>query len=182
MRRSWNLCGAALILAASTALAAPAQKWIHVHVDDGDEKVRITVPLSLVESVLPLIQADELRNGKVRIDDRDLHGIDLRALWKAVREAPEGEFVTVEGGGGNVRVAASKGFMVVEALEGAAKQNVRVRLPMPVVDALFQRGADELDVLGAVRALAAHPGGDLVTVDEGAKRVRIWVDSGSAAR
>lgn len=182
MRRSWKLGGAVLMLAASTALAAPAPKWIHIHVDDGDERVRVNVPLSLVENVLPMIQADPLRNGRVRIDDRDLHGIDLRALWKAVREAPAGEFVSVDGREGTVRVAADGGFMLVDAREGAESSNVRLRLPMTVVDALFRGGDDELDVLGAVRALAAHPGGDLVTVDEGGRRVRIWVDSGSAAR
>lgn len=170
------------MLAASAAVAAPAEKWIHVHVDDGDERVRVNVPLSLVENVLPLIHADELRNGKVRIEDHDLHGVDLRAIWKAVREAPPGEFVTVDGREGNVRVTAAQGFMVVDAVEGGSGEKVRVKLPMTVLDALFASGADELDVLGAVRALSAHADGDLLTMEEGEKRVRIWVDSGSAAR
>ena len=50
----------ACLLAMSAAVAR--DQWLHVYVeeDDGDETVRINVPLNLVETILPLIQGRDL--------------------------------------------------------------------------------------------------------------------------
>ncbi|MCI0409781.1 MAG: hypothetical protein L0191_14665, partial [Acidobacteria bacterium] len=70
-----------LALAAGVALASPASKsasksssdkWLHVRVEDGAgedaERVRVNVPLSLAEAVIPAINVDNFRNGKIRVD------------------------------------------------------------------------------------------------------------------
>ncbi len=52
-----------------------------------------------------------------------------------------------------------------------------IKVPLTVVEALLSAGKDELDVLAAVRALAAHGDTELVTVKDDKNTVRIWVDS-----
>ena len=50
-------------------------------------------------------------------------------------------------------------------------------LPFAVLDAMFQgTNEHELDLVAAVRALAQYGDGDIVTVDDGETRVRVWVD------
>src|SRR5437868_2774041 len=74
-----------------------ADRWLHVRVtnpDSKDETVRVNVPLELAEKVLPTINKDRLHNGKVKVDQIDCHGIDIRALLDAVRTSKDGEFVT----------------------------------------------------------------------------------------
>jgi len=45
-----------------------------------------------------------------------------------------------------------------------------------VVDALFAGDEDQIDLAGAIRALAEHGDGEMVTVTDGETRVRVWVD------
>ena len=56
-----------LTFAAAVATARAEDRWLHVKVDDTDregEKVRVNVPLSLAEKVLPCIHAHDLRAGR----------------------------------------------------------------------------------------------------------------------
>ena len=179
------------------AASQTGEKWIHVRVVDtgkatekGDkgETVRVNVPLSLAEAILPAVKADRLQNGKVRISDLDRHGhieeVDLRAIWEAVRKAPDNEFVTVESSRENVRVAKQAGYLVVnvrETRDGVEKNKVDVKVPLSVVEALLSGGKDELDLLAAIRALAKHGDTELVTVKERNQTVRVWIDSKSTA-
>ena len=55
--------------------------------------------------------------------------------------------------------------------------DINVRFPLEVVDALFSGPRGTLDLAAAVRALADHGDGDMVTVDDGNAHVRIWVDN-----
>ncbi len=183
MRHARWLGSAVLTLAAIPAAAAPAERWIHVRVDDAVEKVRVNVPLSLVERVLPLIHDAQLRGGKISLHQVEHPDVDLKALWSAVRGAPDGDFVTVRGKDQNVRVASRGGFLLIEADEPGRQESVRVRVPLAAADALFAASGEEIDLVAAIRALAgASPQGDLVTVSEGQQTVRIWVDADPTSR
>ena len=68
---------ALVALAASIALIFPFQslvageRWLHVRVEEGGargETVSVNVPLSVVESMLPLIHIEELEGGKLNLD------------------------------------------------------------------------------------------------------------------
>jgi hypothetical protein len=172
------LCSCFLLACAS--LATAGDLWIHVYVqEDGDrgETVRVNVPFSLVQKVLPLIRNEHLRDGKVLLPDEiDLEGIDLREIWQAVRETADGEFVRVEGSDENVLVAKRDGMLIVNVDDGDDK--VRVRLPLEVIDAMFSGDSlDEIDVLAALRVLGeSFPSEEIVTVDDGSTKVRVWID------
>lgn len=170
--------GCLVVVTATSLAVAGSDLWLHVYVEGsghGDETVRVNVPVSLIESVLPLIQHERLRNGKVKVlDELEDEGIDLRAMWEAVRNTPDGEFVRVRGDDENVRVAKAEGMLIVLASDH--EDNVNVRIPLEVIDALFSGEGDELDVIAAIRALGRYPGHDVVTVDDGSSKVRIWID------
>ena len=170
----------ALVFGASAAAAAP---WLHIHVDEGGDDpttVRINVPVSLVKAVIPAIQAEEFSHGKIRIDGHDLDHIELREIWSALREAEDGEYITVESKDDNVRVAKEAGYLVIHVVESGRKgTTVDVRMPIPVVEALLSGEPDELDLLAAVEALGEVGEGELIVVndDEDNTKVRIWIEN-----
>jgi hypothetical protein len=166
----------------SQTAAASKDRWLHVRVDNQqtkDETVRVNVPLELAEKVLPTIDKDRLHNGKVKVDKFDCQGVDIHALMAAVREAKDGEFVTVQNKDNDVRVAKQNNYFLVHVTEKNHPKNsrVEVKVPMKVVDALFSAGKDELDLVAGLRALAANGDTELVSVKDEENNVRVWLDS-----
>ncbi|HXN50492.1 MAG TPA: hypothetical protein VN943_01045 [Candidatus Acidoferrum sp.] len=183
-----------LLPPAATAQASPASgstqtvsasshdRWLHVRVGNpgaNEETVRVNVPLELAEKVLPTINKNRLHGGKVKFDDIDCHGVDLRALVDAVRSSRDGEFVTVQNKDSDVRVAKQNGTLFVHVFEKnrPKKSQVEVKVPMKVVDALFSAGKDELDLVAALHALSSQGDTELVSVKDEENTVRIWLDS-----
>jgi hypothetical protein len=184
--------GAAGVLASAQGAPAQPEKWLHVSVVSRDAKgetVRVNVPLSFAEKVLPAINKDKLRAGKVRVSEFKVEGVDIRAVFEAIKSTRDGEFVTVQSPEKNVRVAKESGYLIVKVQESrpaaepksgarpARTESVHVRIPMTVVEALLSAGENELDLVAAVRALAAHGDAVLVTVEDGQNTVKVWVDS-----
>lgn len=187
------LClGTAAVLATNQAAPAQQEKWLHVSVVSSDAKgetVRVNVPLSLAEKVLPAINKDKLQAGKIKVSEFKVEGVDIRAIFDAVKTTRDGEFVTVESKDETVRVAKEAGYLLVkvsetkpvrDAKEGEQKtrtERVDVKVPMSVVEALLSGGKDELDLVAAIRALAVHGDAVLVTVEDHHNKVKVWVDS-----
>src|SRR5258708_30593966 len=137
--------------------SSASERWLHVRVtssEDKTETVRVNVPLEMAEKVLPAINKDRLHNGKVKFNDHDFEGVDLKVLLDAVRSSKDGEYVTVQSNDADVRVAKQNGYMYVHVTEkeshgsdkhakSSEKSKVEVKVPMKVVDALFSAGKDE---------------------------------------
>jgi hypothetical protein len=183
-----RLCGigvicllAGIATTAPAAMAGPAERYLHVKVEDATkgESVNVNVPLSMAEKILPTIHKDNIRNGHVTIGHADMDDVDIRALLDAVRTAPDNEFVTVKEKDRDVRVAKSNGNLVVHVRDGnKGGQKVDITVPMKVVDALLSTAKDnELDISAAIRALSEAGDAVLVTVEDASEHVRIWVDS-----
>ncbi len=180
--------------------SSKSDQWIHVRIDSKDNKgemVRVNVPLEMAEKVLPAINKDNLRNGKVHIDSAHVEDVDFRALLDAVRTSRDGEYVTIQSNENDVRVAKSEGYLLVHITDKAKSKHseekdasgkvssekgakVEVKIPMKVVDALFSAGKDELDIVAALHALSAHGDTDLVTVKDSGNTIHVWIDSKSA--
>ena len=182
-----------------------ADSWLHVKVDNTEgekEHVRVNVPLSLAEKVLPAIQVNKIHQGKLQIGHENV-SVDPRMLVEAVRTTADGVFVTVDSDRQKVRVAKEGGYLVINVRPGPhpeAKEadkdadakdtkdtqkrhhvnhqpeNVDVRLPMDVVEALLSGNRDELDLLAAIKVLGSHKDLALVTVNDKSQTVRIWID------
>jgi hypothetical protein len=175
------LLAAGTMAAVAPAMAGPAEKYLHVKVEDPTkgESVNVNVPLSMAEKILPCINNHDLHDGKVSIHHAEMNGVDVRALLDAVRNAPDNEFVTVKERDQNVRVAKENGNIVVHVIDKENKEEkVDVTVPMKIVDALFATAKnDELDIAAALRALSDAGDILLVTVQDDTQKVRVWVDS-----
>jgi hypothetical protein len=172
-----------LLLAGGLALAGTSGNWLHINVDEGGrngQRVRVNIPLSLVEELLPLIKIDEFDRGRIRIDnlgiDDEFGDVDLQELWRAIQDVGDAEFVRVQTDDEDIRVVKEGDWLIIQTSEGS-RSEVEVRFPLAVVDALFSGEPGELDLLAAVEALGRHgQGGDLVRVNDGDTKVRIWID------
>jgi multidrug efflux pump subunit AcrA (membrane-fusion protein) len=181
-------------IAALVAIAAgPAQAidWLHVHVDENGAdptKVRVNVPVSMVQAILPVIEEDDFYHGRVRIDKDDIDGVYVRAILKAVSEAEEGEYITVEswnkGTREEVRVAKRGGDLLIKVREeGENPATVDIKMPITVAEALISGKENELDVLAAVEALGKAGRGEIIVTDsEDDTMVRVWVDQTSSPK
>lgn len=189
-RLTFGVVGAVMLLAGLSVRPALAQnapanqeRWLHVRVDSTDAKgdtVRVNVPLSLAEVVLSNFDHDRIHHGRIRVGNEDFNGTDLRAMVQAIRDARDGEFVTVQSRDQDVRVAKQDGTLIVHVTDknrSHDSQNVDVKMPMNVVDALLAPGNDELDVVAAIKALGAHGDTEIVNVKDGTNTVRVWLDT-----
>jgi hypothetical protein len=162
--------------------ADTSERWLHVRVNNSnskDETVRVNVPLELAEKVLPTIDHDRLHSGKIKIDDVDSHGVDIRTLLDAIRSSKDGEFVTIQDKDSDIRVAKQNAYIYVHVLDknGSKKSRVEVKVPLKVVDALLSGAKDELDISAGLRALSAQGDTELVSVKDNESTVRVWLDS-----
>ena len=176
--RTGAILFALLILATGLALASTEGRWLHVRVESTDhdgESVKVNIPLELVAAILPTLEFDEFRHGKVYLPDSEIEGIDLRQILEALRDAPDADFVTVSGRNESVVVAKENGLLVVRV--DGDDEHVRVKIPLDVVDAMLTGNENEIDLVAGLEALAAYGGGDLIRVESDGELVRVWIDS-----
>lgn len=168
-----------------TALC-PAQsmeaQWLHVRVEspDEEESVKVNVPLSLVETVLPMIETEEFQRGRVQIDSEEITVPEMREIWEVVKAQGDYELASISTKDTSVRISIEGDTFFIRSREGSAS-DVLVTLPTRVVDALLSGEGEELNISSAVQALAASGGGELVSVKDGNTTVRVWLDGMSSA-
>jgi hypothetical protein len=178
--------------APKTEASAGAERWLHVAVtckDDKGERVRVNIPFSLARTVLASIQQGHLDHGIVHIHNARMDDIDIRAILKSLKTAQDAEFVTVEGRDSTVQVRKQGGLLLIHVVDKsgrhvhinrakpAIEENVDVRVPLEVADALFSGAPDELNVGAALDLLARHGDMELVSVQDAENTVRIWMDT-----
>ena len=180
MNRTFLAAAFALSLAAIPVQAQTP--WIHVEVDENeadDSHVKVNLPLSLVQIALEAAPDKIVDDGRLHLHnlDNDLDVEDLRRMWQELRSAPDSELVSVEDkdGRGRVSVRRQGDQILVEADDDDDKGAVRVQVPVNAVDALFSDEGQELNLKGAIEELKTLRG-DIVRVDDGDTKVRIWID------
>jgi formylmethanofuran dehydrogenase subunit D len=171
-----------LLLAATVAwgLIQNPVRYLHVRVNNPktNEVVRVNVPLSLAEKIIPAINDGQLRDGKVKIGDLSANKVNVKAILDALKTAPEGVFVTVQEPGNDVRVAKEHGQLVVHVTDKKESQNVNVTIPWDVAQALISDTTDnQLNVEAAIKALENVGDVTLVSVVSQDETVRVWIDS-----
>jgi hypothetical protein len=175
------LLAVGLVGSAIPAGAAPAERYLHVRVEDSakSENVNVNLPLSMAETVLPAVNKGPLHDGRMTIPTGHSNGIDIHAIMEAVRTAPDGQFVTVKDKDQDVSVSKLNGSVVVRVRDGKkVGQTVDATISVNVVNALVSgTNADELNIGAAIRALSDAGDTLLITVQDATQHVRIWVDS-----
>ena len=175
----------ALVSAAGAAKmeAQQSRPWIHVQVTEPGEdgtNVRVNLPLALAEVALSLVSDEVISKGQIKLDEHDVSVEDLRLLWNELKASGDAEFLTMQQKDKEVRIARQGDRIrihVDKAGEGDknAGQQVRIEVPVTLVDALLGGQDDHLDLRAALAELTQERG-DIVTVNDGEKRVRVWID------
>ncbi len=167
-------------------------------------KVSVNLPMTVVEAALKASPEIIEEHGKLNLGKHHgLKLADLRRVWKQLADVGDAEFVTVESDDENVRVQR-KGDVVqvfvdhkpgrpvagkAEAAKGEAPktakveavklargaEEVRVEVPVSLVNALLSGEGDEVNIQAAVSELQKRRG-DIVRVREADNHVRIWID------
>jgi hypothetical protein len=183
-----TLALSALAVAAAPVAAQAPTPWLHVRVEEAKDatKVAVNLPLSVVEAVLKASPEMIERHGRIHLGRE--HGMklaDLRRVWKELAAAGDADLVSVESDDENVKVQR-KGDVVLVVVdqkprtdkEGKAKrrgEQVRVEVPVSLVDALLSGEGEEANVEAAVTELRKRRG-DIVRVQDDDSDVRVWID------
>jgi hypothetical protein len=179
----------ASLVALSTAGRASAEDLRFNFTVDGHDgertQIRIQVPLKMVQRLAPHLTAELSPTSRLRINGHRVTHEDARELWRAVREvAHDGgrsgrPFLDVRSGRDTVRVSLDGRYVQMRAIErrGWADDDVTLRVPVRVVDALLSGGEGRLEFGAALSALALEGAGDLLRIEADDADVRVWVDS-----
>lgn len=163
-------------------LQAQSTEWLHVHVEDPskEESIRINMPISLMETLLPMVQEKTLHDGKIRIDDRTMSKSELKKLWSAIKKEGDTDYVTIEKPGEKVVVSMQGKFFVVQTQKGS-RGDVDIRIPAAVMDAMLAGPGEGLDLMAAVKALRESGIKDIITVKGDDSSIRVWIDNNKQA-
>lgn len=167
-------CTVALVLALAIPAQAASTQWLHVRVEsDKNETVRVNVPLSVVDSVLPIIEREIGK--ELKLEEHEITVQDLRNIWTTLTAESNADLVTVDTPDAKVRVSLVDGHVLVQADEDS-KTKVDIKLPVAVVDALLSNEDNTLNLTAAIQALKKTGGQDLVSVQDEENIVRVWID------
>jgi 2,4-dienoyl-CoA reductase-like NADH-dependent reductase (Old Yellow Enzyme family) len=169
---------------ATGSTGAPA--WLHVRVDEHGKssKVRVNVPMTVVEAALEAAPETIVDKGRIKIDlghhdDHDLSLADMRRIWQQLKDAGDTEIVSVEEEDETVKVARQGDLVQVRVSKTSGKEEVHVDVPVSLVDAVLAGSGDSVDVKAVIRELRSRRG-DIVRVNDEDSTVRIWIDESSA--
>lgn len=189
MNRRWIVAGALVlggIQVGATGLWAQnstATAWLHVRVEEtrNGSKVSVNLPLPVVEAVLQAAPDTIAPKGRVRIGC-ERHGVsvaELRKAWNELKNAGDTELVTVEEKDETVKVARKGDVVQVRVSRTEGEEEVRVDVPVSLVDAALSGDGDTIDVKALFKELQKRRG-DVVHVNEKDNKVRIWIDESNS--
>ncbi|HSE42359.1 MAG TPA: hypothetical protein VLH08_16455, partial [Acidobacteriota bacterium] len=144
-------------------------------------KVRINIPLSLVEVMVPLIEEEAIKDGNITINNKDFSTQELKKLWAAIKDEGDAEFLSVEKRGENVRVFTQGKFLMVQSTKDI-EGKVNIRIPLAIVDAMLSGSGDRLNLAAGVKALRDSGVRELVTVESDDAKVLVWIDDKNVAK
>lgn len=165
-----------LLAAGSSPARADAERWLHVRVLDGEDKVSVNLPIELVASVLASVDSEQFRNGNIVLEDQEFDPALVTAILEAAVRSKDGEFVRIEEGDDvTVTVHKKKDTLHVDVKDDG--EVVQVEIPIAVAKAMLDGGENSLNIKAALEVLGDGKGSTLVTVDDGESKVRVWVNS-----
>ncbi len=172
---------AALLALTFGAIPLQAQTpWIHIEVDENEadrSHVKVNLPLSVVQIALEAAPEKIVDHGRIHMHhiNQDLDVEDLRRMWNELRSAPDSELVAIQQKEETVSIRRQRDQILIEVDDRKDRDTVHIQVPVTVVDALFSGEGQELNLKEAISELKSLRG-DIVRVDDGETKVRIWID------
>ncbi len=164
--------------------AQQSSPWIHVQVTEPGEdgkNVRVNLPLALAEVALSIVSDETISKGQIKLEEHDVSIEDLRLLWKELKASGDAEFLTLQEKDKEVRISRQGDRIRIHVDKAggdegdAGDKQVRIEVPVTLVDALLGGESDRLDLQAALAELTEERG-DIITVRDGEKLVRVWID------
>ena len=154
-----------------------SEPWIHIQIDrEGDNHVNLNLPLAAIEAALALAPESIVRDGQLQLGRQQVPVAAIRGMWQELRSVGDAEFATIQHEGNNVRIAREGDTILVRvSSEDDDGEDVRVEIPVPVVDALLSGEGDMLNVRAAIQELSTMRG-EMVRVIEANNNIRVWID------
>jgi len=153
------------------------ESWIHIEIDrEGDDHVNLNLPLAAIEAALALAPESIVRDGQLQLGQQQVPVAAIRGMWEELRNVGDAEFATIQHEGNDVRIAREGETILVRVSnEDDDGEDVRVEIPVPVVDALLSGEGDMLNVRAAIQELSTMRG-EMVRVIEANNNIRVWID------
>ena len=119
---------------------------------------------------------DNFHRGHIDLDIDDAD-VDWAEIFAAVKDAPDGQFVTVKSTDAIVSVRKQGGTLLIDVDEmDGDNAKVKVTVPVEFMDALSINDSSQIDVAALLESFDRLPNGDLVTVESNDANVRVWIE------
>ncbi len=153
------------------------ESWIHIEIDrEGDDHVNLNLPLAAIEAALALAPESIVRDGQLQLGQQQVPVAVIRGMWQELRSVGDAEFATIQHEGNDVRIAREGETILVRVSnEDDDGEDVRVEIPVPVVDALLSGDGDMLNIRAAIQELSTMRG-EMVRVIAANNNIRVWID------
>ena len=153
------------------------ESWVHIEIDrEGDDHVNLNLPLAAIEAALALAPESIVRDGQLQLGQQQVPVAVIRGMWQELRSVGDAEFATIQHEGNNVRIAREGETILVRvSSEDDDGEDVRVEIPVPVVDALLSGDGDMLNIRAAIQELSTMRG-EMVRVIAANNNIRVWID------
>ncbi|MCI0623343.1 MAG: hypothetical protein L0387_17065 [Acidobacteria bacterium] len=180
MKKAFSVLALALLVGSFSSPVAAQKKepWFHLEVKENKtepEYVKVNLPLGMVDVALNAVKDKKFNKGRFKLHSDEIAVADMKKIWNELKKTGNAEFVTVEKKNETVRVAKDGNYVVVKVTENK-KPKVDLRVPVGVVDALLASPGDELDIKAALLAMQRQNAGEILTVNDNDKQVRVWID------
>ena len=183
-----HICSRMLAWAAAAAMvvvplgaqeaAEETGSWLHVQIESkGAEtgQMALNLPLRAVGAFVAMAP-EEVVSSDGRLTVAEEHGVsvsEIRTMWRELMAAGDSEFAAVQRDDRTVRVARADDQIEINVTSVDA--NIRIDLPVVVIDALLSGDGETLNLVAAIDQLGDLRG-DIVRVTEETRQIRIWVD------
>ena len=178
MHLSRNISIVLLVLFLASSLAWAQNSTLHIRVQEGElERLSLNLPVSVISAVLPLVE-DKVRHltgENIEMGGQDFGIAELREIWNALKADGSYELANIQTGEENIRILLDENSLFIDTDE-ASKEQIHVRIPVQVVDALLSGTGDELNLSEALETLASIGESDLIEVQASDAHVRVWID------
>ena len=161
-------------------LAAPcaaSDVWLHVDIEGQgqEDAIKMSVPLSLVGTLLPTLQAQHLSGAEGALRSQDLSIDYLRRTWNTLRQQNDPLRFELESSRTAVRVFIENEYLHLHSEEGS-EEEIDARIPAPLIDALLSGEGETWNPAAAFEVLREMDHQEIVTVRSRRSNVRIWTE------
>ncbi len=174
-RAATLLLAVAVALLAAPVPAAAADLWLRVDVQHQGEdggRIKINVPLSLMEVVIESADGQKLFGP---LDVAKGH-VDIGKMWQSIRDMASEEIVTIESEDEVVKVWKDREYFRVDVKDGDEGSEVEVKIPIGLMDYLFNAERTGFDFQELVKALRGYAPLQLVKVVSNDENVSVWIE------